>query len=85
MTPAEMALFIESRKRRQRDDYIALANVGYVAGMLGSMSLAKTRPKFSDLFSFDDVATAKEADIEKNKKAMIVWAENLNRASRKKR
>lgn len=77
-----MADFIRASRKHQLDEWRILANVGYNAGLLGSMALTKRRPKFDDMFSFpkEDEPTA---DVEKNKAQMLVWASQMNREYRK--
>lgn len=77
-----MAKFIKASRKRQLDEWKFLANVGYSTGCLGSMALAKRRPRFEEMFNFpkEDV---KRVDIESSKSQMIVWAEKVNREARK--
>ena len=82
LTVAEMVDFIRASRRRQLDDWRVLANVGYNAGLLGSMALSKRRPKFDDMFSFPKESEP-IADAEKSKAQMLVWASQMNREYRK--
>lgn len=77
-----MADFIRASRKRQLDEWRILANVGYNAGLLGSMALSKRRPKFDDMFSFPKESEP-IADVEKSKAQMLVWASQMNREYRK--
>lgn len=81
LTPKEMAEFIEANHKRQVDDWRMIANVGYSAGCIGSMALAKKRPRFDEVFNFPEEKSTNEVEV--NKAQMIVWAENMNREYRK--
>ena len=61
-----MASFVEARRRRQLDDWKFMAQVGYSSGIIGSMALSKTRPRFTDVFNFPKEED-KLASIEKEK------------------
>lgn len=77
-----MVSFVESRRRRQLDDWKMLAYVGYSTGIIGSMALSKTRPRFDDIYNFPK--ENQKPDVERSKLEMIAWAENVNRIARKK-
>ena len=83
LTVAEMASFIEARRRRQLDDWKFMAQVGYSAGIIGSLALSKTRPRFGDVFNFPKDED-KLASVEKKKAEMLAWAANVNRRSRRR-
>jgi len=59
-----------------------LAYVGYSTGIIGSMALSKTRPRFDDIYNFPK--ENQKPDVERSKLEMIAWAENVNRIARKK-
>ena len=80
LTLAEMASFIKAKRRQEMDWVKVLANVGYTAGAIGSMSLSKRRPRFSECFKFPD--DDKPVNLETAKSQMLAWAERVNRASR---
>lgn len=81
LTVAEMASFIEARRRKQLDDWRMMANVGYSSGIIGSMSFSKTRPRFNDIYNFPKEEEVNS--VEKNKAAMLAWAANLNRQAKR--
>lgn len=83
LTVAEMALFIKCQRRRQRDEWRMLAQVGYSGGIVGSMSLSKSRPKFEELFNFPVDEEHQKELIERSRKQMIAWAANVNRLNKK--
>ena len=80
LSAAEVAVFIEVRRRRLLDDQKMLAQMSYSAGVLGSMALAKKMPKFEQVFKFpDDVKKeVTKTDIERSKLEMMALAANLN-------
>lgn len=54
--------------------------MGYSTGVIGSMALSKSRPRFEDIYTFPEeskVAEQKE-DAEIYKLRMLVWAKNMN-------
>lgn len=58
------------------------ANIGYSTGIIASMALSKTRPRFDEIFNFpkeDQVP-----DVDRKKAEMIAWAENINRENRRR-
>lgn len=75
---AELVDFVEANRKRQLDDWKMLAQVGYSAGIVGSMSLSKTRPKFEDMFNFPQEEKKIEEDTEVHKVRMIAWAQQMN-------
>ena len=84
LTFAEMASFIGAAKRRQLDDWRMASQIGYSAGIIASMSLQKTRPRFDEVFNFPkDSVTRGSSEIDAHKARMIVWAEQVNREYRK--
>ncbi len=84
LTFYELASFVEARRKRQLDDWRMMANVGYTAGIVGSMSFSKTRPRFEELFNFPKEET-KIDNVDKHKAEMMAWAFNVNRQNRKVR
>lgn len=82
LTPLEMAQFIRARHRHQLDEWKLIAETGYSAGLIGSMSLAKSRPKFKEVFNFPEEEQRSEVEI--SKAQMIVWAETANKEYRKR-
>lgn len=82
LTVAEMASFVESRRRKQLDDWKMIAQVGYSTGIIGSMALSKTRPRFNDIYNFPE--ETQKTDVERSKLEMIAWAENVNRLARRR-
>lgn len=85
LTVAEMASFVEARKRKQLDDWKMVANVGYSTGLIASMSLSKTRPRFNEIYNFpkDEKEKDKKLEVERYKLQMRAWAENMNSQHRK--
>lgn len=79
-----MAQFVDANRKRQLDEHRMLAEVGYVAGIIGSMALAKRRPSFKEVFDFPEPEHPVE-DPEAYKQKMLAWAEQVNRADRKSR
>lgn len=78
LTFAEMASFVEAQKRRQIDEWKMLASVGYSTGLIGSMSLSKSRPRFDDIYNFPkDEPVIKDA-VEHSKLEMLAIAANIN-------
>ena len=82
LTVAEMASFISAKKKHEMKQYEILAQIGYSAGIVASMSLAKKRPKFEELFTFPKEVD-KQRGTELLKSQMLIWAENTNRRARK--
>lgn len=72
-----MAAFVNARRRHEVDIQKSLAHMSYSAGVLGSMSLRKTLPRFEEVFKFGD--EEKEKDIDRSKMEMLALAANLNR------
>ena len=83
LTVAEMASFVESRRRKQLDDWKMIAHVGYYTGIIGSMAFSKTRPRFNDIYNFPK--ENQKPDVERSKLEMIAWAENINRIARRRK
>jgi hypothetical protein len=78
-----MASFVEARRKRQLDDWRFMAQVGYSSGIIGSMSLSKTRPRFADVYNFPKEEEKLES-VERKKAEMLAWAANMNRISRRR-
>ena len=81
LTVAEMASFVEARRKKQLDDWRMLANVGYSTGIIASMAFSKGRPRFEDIYNFPK-EEEKVNDIDRKKAEMIAWAANVNRRYR---
>lgn len=82
LTLEEMAIFINANRRRATEQTRIMANIAYNAGIVASMSLAKTRPRFEDLFYFKE--QNQQLDVENHKRRMIAFAEQINRIGRKR-
>lgn len=82
LTLAEMASFISANRRAELERSKLLARIGYSAGMLGSMSLAKKRPRFEEIFQFPH-SQDNQNNATRLKAQMLVWAEQMNRLARK--
>ena len=82
MTVVELADFVKIRRKRQIDEQKAVAQAAYVAGCIGSMALARNRPRFEDVFSFPK-DESKSTEVEKSRLQMIAYAEYVNREARK--
>lgn len=81
-----MAAFINMRKKRQLDDWQMLASVGYSTGLIASMSLSKTRPRFNDIYNFPKEKTSPtDTDVEFSKAQMLAWALKINNIDKKRR
>ena len=83
LTLAEMASFISAKRKKEMEQNKLLAQIGYSGGMIASLSLAKKRPEFSEVFNFPKTEEINKNDIEKSKAGMLVWAEEMNRLVRK--
>lgn len=81
LTLVEMADFVTQRRKYEVKMKKLIAQSGYVAGIVGSMSLAKSRPEFEKFFAFPDV-DEKTSDLEKSKQQMLAWAISANRQAR---
>lgn len=81
LTLAEMASFLSARKKHELAQQKMLAQIGYSAGIIGSMALTKSRPRFEEIFSFPREQVAVDANLMKAR--MLVWAQNSNRVDRK--
>lgn len=77
-----MISFIEAGRKRQLDEWKMLANVGYSAGMVGSMAFSKSRPRFDEIYNFPK--EEKTEDLDSQKAEMLAWAANVNRRFRSK-
>lgn len=84
LTLAEMASFISARRRYEIGFYKKLAQIGYSAGLVGSSTLARRKPRFEDLFTFPNDETPVN-NVELMKAQMLVWAQNVNRLDRKRK
>ena len=82
MTVVELADFVQIMRKRQIDEQNAVAQAAYVAGCIGSMALARNRPRFEDVFSFPK-DESKSTEVEKSRLQMIAYAEYVNREARK--
>jgi len=79
LSAAEVAVFVEVKQRKALDDQKMLAQMSYSAGVLGSMSLARRLPKFSEVFVFpEDKKEITAQDVERSKLEMIAFAMALN-------
>lgn len=80
-----MVSFIEARQAYHREQTKMLSSIGYSTGIISSMSLQKTRPRFEEVFRFPEDGKGTNLQQAKIMEAnMLVWAETLNRAYRKK-
>lgn len=81
-----MASFIKQNRKRENDTNEVNASIAYAAGMVASMSMAKKRPRFDQLFTFpkEEKETTTE-EVEMSKARMILWAETVNRNARKEK
>lgn len=54
--------------------------MGYSTGVIGSMALSKSRPRFEDIYTFPEEpkVTEQKEDAELYKLRMLVWAKNMN-------
>ena len=77
-----MAVFIQANRKRQLDDWKMLSQVGYSAGVIGSMALQKDRPKYEQIFRFP--SDSDKSEVELSKAQMIALAEQVNREYRKR-
>lgn len=84
LTVAEMASFITAHRKREKRLAKILAQIEYSAGIIASMSLSKTRPKFEEVFDFSD-ETSSSPEWVKSKNALLCWAETMNKKSRRKK
>lgn len=84
MTAAEMASFVKARSKAQLDWIKSMAHIGYSTGIISSMSLAKRRPAFKEVFNFPDEKKP-ITDVEANKRQLLVWAAQMNRLDRRAR
>lgn len=78
MEPAEMARFVNLRRKMQNEQLKQIAHVAYSAGLIASMALSDKRPSFDEVFRFDDERPrGKTAEV--SKLEMLALAENMNR------
>lgn len=80
MSAAEMVLYIDANQKRQLHEWKMGAQIGYAAGLIGSMSLAKSRPAFDSLFNFPkNQKTSTAINDKMSEIAMLGWAMDMNR------
>ena len=83
MSLYEMTEFLDGLQRKELDMLKYLAHLAYSAGLVGSMSFSSKRPKFKDLFAFPELESPTLTELDKHKNSMLVWAEEMNRMSRR--
>lgn len=82
MSFAELREWLEARRKWLKQDAQFRSQLAYISGILGSMSLAKKRPKYSDIWRTE---TPVAVDVKALKLKMLAWAENANRLNREER
>lgn len=80
LSMSELSEFIEANVKREKRINKLLTQIGYSSGVIASMSLAKKRPTYEDVWGSDRDNSAQS--VETMKKKMMAWAINANRLNK---